>query len=86
MILFNAISSFTDNAPNKVFNKRRSGNLNSLSHELQIKKSNKEESQEQNDKNINDNKNKKKIFKPMIISKSKNHDKKIHINKNQKHK
>ena len=79
MILFNAISSFTDSIPNKTFIKRKSGNINSLSHELQIK-SNKDENQEQNEKNLNDNqKNGKKVFRPNIINKTKNHDKKINV-------
>ena len=91
MLLFNAINSFTENtnnniAPHKIFSKRKSGTLNSLSHELQIKGSHKDHKddnndiQEQNEKIINEtNKNKKKIFKPPIISKTKNHDKKVHV-------
>ena len=86
MILYSAISSFTDNVNTNYF-KRKSGNVNSLSHELQVKDSkneNKNENKEQNDK-IDKNK-KTKINRPNIINKTKNHDKKIHINKFQKSK
>ena len=83
MILYTAISSFTDNTNNNYF-KRKSGNVNSLSHELQVKNSkneNKNEKEEQNEKTSND---KKRIKRPNFINKAKNHDKKIHINKYQK--
>ncbi len=91
MLLFNAINSFTENnnnnAPIKIFSRRKSGTLNSLSHELQFKGSHKDQKDdnnndipEQNEKIINEtNKNKKKIFKPPIINKTKNHDKKVHV-------
>ena len=80
MTLYNSISSFTDNTVNKTFFKRKSGNINSLSHELQVK--DKKEEKEQNEKINDDKKNpKSKIMKPNIISKTKNHDKKVHINK-----
>ena len=84
MILFNAISTFTDNIPNKQFFKRKSGNINSLSHELQDKDY-KDDNQDQSEKN-DDKKNGKKIIRPNIISKTKNHDKKVNINKLQKQK
>ena len=84
MILFNAISTFKDNIPNKQFFKRKSGNINSLSHELQVKDY-KDDNQEQSEKN-DDKKNEKKIIRPNIISKTKNHDKKISISKLQKQK
>ena len=78
--LFNSISSLSENSQNKGFSKRRSGNINSLSHELQIKDNKNEK--EQNEKINDDKKNgRNKIVRPNIISKTKNHDKKIHINK-----
>jgi hypothetical protein len=83
MILYTAISSFTDNTNSNYF-KRKSGNVNSLSHELQVKNSkneNKNEKEEQNEKISND---KKRMKRPNFINKAKNHDKKIHINKYQK--
>jgi hypothetical protein len=81
MILFSSISSFTDSANAKAF-KRKSGNVNSLSHELQVKEV-KNENKEQKAKNSNDDKKniKSKIIRPNIINKTKNHDKKVHINK-----
>jgi hypothetical protein len=85
MILYNAISSFTDsnNTNKENYFKRKSGNVNSLSHELQVKNSNNEKkAKEQNEKTSNDKKN--KMIRPNIINKTKNHDKKIHINKFQK--
>ena len=89
MKLFTAISSFTENTNNPYF-KRKSGNVNSLSHELQVKDSKgeiKDESKEQNEKGANDRNSKKlKFNRPNIINKSKNHDKKVHINKFQKSK
>ena len=88
MILYSAISSFSDTTKNNNYFKRKSGNVNSLSHELQVKDSKKEaknENKEQNEKISNDGKNvKAKIIRPNIINKTKNHDKKIHINKFQK--
>ena len=86
MILFNAISSFSENGNNKPF-KRKSGNVNSLSHELQVKDT-KNENKEEKDKNANDDKKniKNKVMRPNIINKTKNHDRKVHINKWQKQK
>ena len=85
IFLFNSISSLSDKSISKTFFKRRSGNINSLSHELQVKDTNKSE-KEQNDNNIDEKKNaKNKIIKPNIISKTKNHDKKVHINKFKKY-
>ena len=80
IILFNAISLLNDD-PNTPNIKRRAGNVNSLSHELQVKEL-KIEKKEENEKLSNDNK--RKIAKPNFITKTKNHDKKIHINKFQK--
>ena len=88
MILYSAISSFSDTTKNTNYFKRKSGNVNSLSHELQVKDSKKEvknENKEQSEKVSNDGKNiKTKVIRPNIINKTKNHDKKIHINKFQK--
>ena len=87
MKLYNAISVLNEDKNTK-FYKRKSGNVNSLSHELQVKdKKNENENKEQNEKASNNKNNiKTKIAKPNIINKSKNHDKKIHINKFQKKK
>ena len=93
MILFSAISSINEN--NNNYNNfkmpiRKSGNVNSLSHALQVKKeseneSNKENSQnEKSDKRNKDGKN--KMVRPNIIMKSKNHDKKINLHRLQKFK
>ena len=79
--LYSAISTINENN-NKNYFKRISGNINSLSHELQVKEIKKDE--QENEKNQKDSKNKNKIMRPNIINKSKNHDKKIHINKYQK--
>ena len=79
--LYTAISSINDSS-NKNYFKRKSGSINSLSHELQVKDFKKDE--QENEKIIKDSKNRNKIMRPNIINKSKNHDKKIHINKNQK--
>ena len=79
--LFNAISSLNNAQNTANIKKRRSGNINSLSHELQVKEV-KTEKKEEDEKISNDNK--RKIAKPNFISKTKNHDKKIHINKFQK--
>jgi len=82
--LFNSISSINEN-PKIV--KRNSGLINSLSHELQIKegKTHKEEKKENHQKYVLDNnKYRPKIARPNIITKTKNHDKKVHINKIQK--
>ena len=87
MILYSAISSLSDVSTQSKAFKRKSGNVNSLSHELQVQvKEKKVENKEQNEKVSNDAKNKNKIVRPNIISKTKNHDKKIHINKFQKYK
>ena len=80
MKLYNAISVFSEEKNTKIY-KRRSGNVNSLSHELQVKK-NENDNKEQTEKASKDKNNiKTKIIRPNIINKSKNHDKKIHINK-----
>ena len=89
MILFSAISSMSDSANEIVF-KRRSGNVNSLSHALQVKETRKEDNnKEQNQEKQNDKKNKdgkNKMQRPNIIIKNKNHDKKINVYKFQKFK
>jgi hypothetical protein len=85
--LFNAITNESENIRPI---KRQSGMINSLSHELQIKDeiSHKEKKQKKDhDRLLTDTKKKSsrpKIAKPNIIVKSKNHDKKVHINKIQK--
>ena len=92
MILFSAISSISENNNNNNIRVpiRKSGNVNSLSHALQVKKeneneNNKENSQnEKNDKRNKDGKN--KMVRPNIIMKSKNHDKKINLHRLQKFK
>ena len=86
MILFSAINSI--NESNEKVLKRRSGNVNSLSHALQVKDNKKDikeidEKDEDNDKKLKDG---KKIKKPNIIIKNKNHDKKVSIHKLQKFK
>ena len=66
--------------------KRRSGNVNSLSHALQVKEAGKENiTKEQNEKKSN-KEGKSKIQRPNIINKTKNHDKKVNIYKYQKFK
>ena len=89
MILFSAINNMNENNNMKTF-KRRSGNVNSLSHALQVKENGKEtnstkENEKPGDKKIHkDGKN--KIQKPNIINKTKNHDKKVNLYKLQKFK
>ena len=84
MKLYGVISSISENANNlnnKVF-KRKSGNVNSLSHALQVKeddKDNKENQSEKSDKKNKEGKN--KIHRPNIIMKTKNHDKKVNIHR-----
>ena len=82
MILFSAISAINENTE-KIF-KRRSGNVNSLSHAFAVKeiKESTKEQQEKQDKKNKDGKN--KIQRPNIIVKNKNHDKKVNIHKFQK--
>ena len=82
MILFSAISAISDNNE-KVF-KRRSGNVNSLSHAFAVKEVEKENNKEQQDKKNKEGKN--KIQRPNIIIKNKNHDKKVNVHKFQKFK
>ena len=86
MILFSAINSINE-YNEKVF-KRKSGNVNSLSHALQVKEYGKDnnEQQEKNDDKKNNKDGKNKIKKPNIIIKNKNHDKKVSIYKLQKYK
>ena len=86
MILFSAINSIKES--NEKVLKRRSGNVNSLSHALQVKDNKNngikeiDEKDEDNDKKSKNGKN--KIKKPNIIIKNKNHDKKVSIHKLQK--
>ena len=81
MILFSAINSIKES--NEKVLKRRSGNVNSLSHALQVKDNKNngikeiDEKDEDNDKKSKNGKN--KIKKPNIIIKNKNHDKKVSI-------
>ena len=83
MILFSAILSNNEknNVVNKTMFKRKSGNVNSLSHALQVKEerkeNNKEIRNEKTEKKIKDGKN--KIQRPNIIMKRKNNDKKVNI-------
>ena len=87
-ILFSKISSIKENVKiNDKVLKRKSGNVNSLSHALQVKdiaKDNKEGINSDKDKKNKDGKN--KIQKPNIIMKSKNHDKKVNLLRLQKFK
>ena len=85
MILFSAILSNNENNNpiNRKMFKRKSGNVNSLSHALQVKEERKEnikETQsEKKEKKIKDKNN--KVQRPNIIMKTKNHDKKINIHR-----
>jgi len=88
MILYSSISSINENNE-KVF-KRRSGNVNSLSHAFAVKENVKDSSIKEIPEKTTDQKNpkdgKSKIHKPNIIIKNKNHDKKVNIHKLQKFK
>ena len=86
MILFSAINSINE-YNEKVF-KRKSGNVNSLSHALQVKEYGKDnnEQQEKNEEKKNNKDGKNKIKRPNIIIKNKNHDKKVSVHKLQKYK
>jgi len=93
MILFSAISSISENnnSNNIKMLKRKSGNVNSLSHALQVKENNTKENNKditQNEKGDkkNNKDGKSKMQRPNIIMKSKNHDKKINLHKLQKFK
>jgi hypothetical protein len=92
MILFSAISSISENnnSNNIKMLKRKSGNVNSLSHALQVKENNTKENNKditQNEKGDKKNKDgKNKMQRPNIIIKNKNHDKKINVYKFQKFK
>ena len=92
MILFSAISSISENnnSNNIKMLKRKSGNVNSLSHALQVKENNTKENNKditQNEKGDKKNKDRKnKMQRPNIIMKSKNHDKKINLHRLQKFK
>ena len=86
MILFSAISAIND-SNEKIF-KRRSGNVNSLSHAFAVKESSRESMKEikelPEERKIKDGK--RIIQRPNIIIKNKNHDKKVNIHKLQKFK
>ena len=86
MILFSAINSI--NEYNEKIFKRKSGNVNSLSHALQVKEYGKDNSepQEKTEDKKNNKDRKNKIKKPNIIIKNKNHDKKVSVYKLQKYK
>ena len=90
MILFSSISSLNENNNINIkspMHKRKSGNVNSLSHALQVKDAIKENNKENQEKNEKKNKNaKNKVQRPNIILKSKNHDKKVNLHKFQKFK
>ena len=93
MILFSAISSISENnnSNNIKMLKRKSGNVNSLSHALQVKENNTKENNKditQNEKGDkkNNKDGKSKMQRPNIIMKSKNHDKKINLHRLQKFK
>ena len=90
MILFSSISSLNENNNINIkspMHKRKSGNVNSLSHALQVKDAIKENNKENQEKIEKKNKNaKNKVQRPNIILKSKNHDKKINLHKFQKFK
>jgi len=84
LTLYNSITNQSENIRPI---KRQSGMINSLSHELQIKEdqAHKEKKQKkEHDRLLTDTKKKSsrpKIARPNIIIKTKNHDKKVHINK-----
>ena len=85
IILFSAITSIKENNVKPI--KRKSGNVNSLSHALQIKEL--DNIKEQSNDKIKEKENKEgnnKIQRPSIINKKKNHDKKANIHKFQKFK
>ena len=86
MILFSAISAIND-SNEKIF-KRRSGNVNSLSHAFAVKEISRESMKEikelPEERKIKDGK--RIIQRPNIIIKNKNHDKKVNIHKLQKFK
>jgi hypothetical protein len=86
MILFSAINSI--NEYNEKIFKRKSGNVNSLSHALQVKEYGKDNSepQEKTEDKKNNKDGKNKIKKPNIIIKNENHDKKVSVYKLQKYK
>ena len=93
MILFSAISSISENnnSNNIKMLKRKSGNVNSLSHALQVKENNTKENNKditQNEKGDkkNNKDGKSKMQRPNIIMKTKNHDKKINLHRLQKFK
>lgn len=85
--LFNSIGNISENIRPI---KRQSGMINSLSHELQIKEDQEQKEKKQkkeHDRLLTETKKKNsrpKIARPNIIIKTKNHDKKVHINKIQK--
>ena len=85
--LFNSIGNISENIRPI---KRQSGMINSLSHELQIKEDQDQKDKKQkkeHDRLLTETKKKNsrpKIARPNIIIKTKNHDKKVHINKIQK--
>ena len=86
MILFSAISAIND-SNEKIF-KRRSGNVNSLSHAFAVKEISRDSMKEikelPEEGKIKDGK--RIIQRPNIIIKNKNHDKKVNIHKLQKFK
>ena len=83
MILFSAISSINENnnVITKNVMKRKSGNINSLSHALQFKEEGKENNKDNQEKEKKKKDGKNRIQRPTIIMKSKNHDKKVNIHR-----
>ena len=83
MILFSAISSINENnnVITKKVMKRKSGNINSLSHALQFKEEGKENNKDNQEKEKKNKDGKNRIQRPTIIMKSKNHDKKVNIHR-----
>ena len=83
MILFSAISSINENnnVITKKVMKRKSGNINSLSHALQFKEEGKDNNKDNQEKEKKNKDGKNRIQRPTIIMKSKNHDKKVNIHR-----
>ncbi len=83
MILFSAISSISENnnVITKKVMKRKSGNINSLSHALQFKEEGRDNNKDNQEKEKKNKDGKNRIQRPNIIMKSKNHDKKINIHR-----
>ena len=83
MILYSSILSKNENnsVVNKKMFKRKSGNVNSLSHALQVKEEGKDNNKDNQEKEKKNKDGKNRIQRPTIIMKSKNHDKKVNIHR-----